>query len=49
MKKCYTAVTQKDVQCVIIFKEFNSNIYQILSFTPFVYFDVYIDFVSCLS
>ena len=35
MKKRYTADTQKHVHGVIIFKEFNSNIYQILSFTPF--------------
>ena len=35
MKKRYTAGTQKHVHGVIIFKEFNSNIYQILSFTPF--------------
>ena len=33
MKKRYTADTQKHVHGVIIFKEFNSNIYQILSFT----------------
>ena len=35
MKKRYTAGTQKHVHGVVIFKEFNSNIYQILSFTPF--------------
>ena len=32
MKKRYTAGTQKHVHGVVIFKEFNSNIYQILSF-----------------
>ena len=31
MKKRYTAGTQKHVHGVVIFKEFNSNIYQILS------------------
>ena len=35
LKKRYTADTQKHVHGVIIFKEYNSNIYQILSFTPF--------------
>ena len=33
MKKRYTKGTQKDVHGVIIFKEYNSNIYPILSFT----------------
>ena len=37
MKKRYTKGTQQDVHGVIIFEEYNSNIYQILSFTPFVY------------